>query len=80
MTKKRKRDADIKLEDVVTHEDKMKYSRMMMRKREEAAETGKPSAFLAFPLPTEPWEQPEWHVMVANAERAKLRLARRRAK
>ena len=79
MSKKRKHDDDIKLEDVKTHEDKMKYSRMMMRKWEEAGERGLPSAFLDFPLedPAKPWMQPEWHIMIERAERERQRLLRR---
>jgi hypothetical protein len=80
MRKRRKR--DIKFEDVVTEEDKLQYSRMMMRRWEEAAESGKPSAILdaeRFPLedPTKPWMSPEYHVMVARRERERQRLLRR---
>jgi hypothetical protein len=80
-----KNDDDIKLEDVVTHEDKLRYSKMMYRRWNEAAETGRPSAFLdavRFPLedPMRPWMGPEWHIMIEQAERAKARLERKRAK
>jgi hypothetical protein len=82
---KNKRDEDIELKDVVTHEDKIRYSKMMWRRWNEAAETGRPSAFLdrdRFPLedPTKPWMSPEWHIMIEQAERAKARLQRKRAK
>lgn len=79
--RKRKRDQDIKLSDVVTHEDKLRYSKMMMQRWEETAERGLPSAFLdteRFPLedPLRPWMGPEWHIMVERAEREKRRLLR----
>jgi hypothetical protein len=82
---KNKRDEDIKLEDVVTMEDKIRYSRMMHRRWTEASERGLPSAFLdrdRFPLedPTKPWMGPEWFLMVEEAERARLRLQKKRTK
>ena len=68
---------DIEKADVKTLADKIRYSKQMMRKWTEAAETGMPSALLAFPLPTEDWEQPEWHVVIERAERERLRMQKR---
>ena len=68
---------DIKLSDVKTHEDKLRYSRMMYRRWEEIGENESPGALLdfeRFPEQTAEWQHPEWHIMIGRAERERLRL------
>jgi hypothetical protein len=68
---------DIRLEDVKTHEDQLRYSRMMRRRWEEIGPNEPPEVLMdleRFPEPTAEWQHPEWWIMVTKAAREKRRL------
>jgi hypothetical protein len=74
-------DDDIRLEDVKTEADKLKYSQMIYRRHQEIGWDEPPDAILdleRFPMedPARPWMHPEYWIMVGRAEREKKRLLR----
>src|ERR1700722_16872700 len=78
MAKHKADDDDIRLEDVHTHEDKLRYSRMMRRRWESIGPDEPPDAILdleRFPIedPNQPWMHPEWAATVEHAERQRRR-------
>jgi hypothetical protein len=81
MAKRKTNDDDIRLEDVHTHEDKLRYSRMMRRRWGSIGPDEPPDAILdleRFPIedPNRPWMHPEWAASVEHAERQRRRALR----
>jgi hypothetical protein len=81
--RKRKHD-DIKLEDVRTIDDEIKYNLMLQRKWEEL-DDAPPSAIIDFDMEfpihlDKPWTRPGWAAEYARAEEAKQRIFKREAK
>ena len=75
-------DDDIKLSNVKTHEDQLRYSQMMYRRWEEIGPNEPPEVLMDFErFPIEdvgrPWMSPEYCVAHANAERERQRLLKR---
>jgi hypothetical protein len=71
MTKRKLSDDDIKLEDVHTLADQIRYSQQLARKWEALSEL--PSAILDFPLPIpgKPWTHPEFAAHIAQRKKKK---------
>ena len=72
---------DIKLEDVRTHEDQLRYSRMMYRRWSEIGPNEAPEVLMdleRFPFedPTKPWMSPEYASSWARSEEEKARVLR----
>jgi hypothetical protein len=77
MAKKRKPRDDIRREDCHTEQQRLEYSEMMYRRWQSIPHDAPPSVLLdfeRFPTPTEDWHHPEYHIMVAKAERERMRL------
>jgi|ERR1700722_4076140 hypothetical protein len=72
---------DIRLEDVKTHEDQLRYSRMMRRRWEEIGPDEPPEVLMdleRFPMPdvSKPWMSPEYSSSWARAQEEKARVER----
>lgn len=72
---------DIKLEDVRTHEDQLRYSRMMYRRWSEIGPNEAPDAIMdleRFPMedPTKPWMSPDYASSWARSQEEKHRVER----